>query len=443
VVYALLVAATITGVLAILAVWVQRQVLDSDNWTAASSKLLQDPAIRSAVSAYLVDELYANVDVTGELRAALPDRAKGLAGPAAGGLRNAAGNIADEALQRPRVQALWEDANRAMHASLVKVLDGGGPALKAAGGVVTLDLGRVLAQVDARTGIGGRAAAKLPPGAANVVILRSDDLRSAQNVARGVRALAIVLTTLTLVLFGAAIGLARGWRREALRAVGVGFVVAGIGALLARRVAGTQIVDALAPTAAVRPAAESVWRIETSVLVSVAGATIAYGVVAVLSAWLAGRTSAAVATRRALAPYLREAAPAYGALAILVLLLLVWAPTQALRQPLTALVLVGLIAAGFEVLRRQTAREFPDAERRLGLNLRAALGRLTETNGGHRSQVAGDGEAPTVATAPGAASGPAATDPIERLERVAALHERGALTDDEFTAEKDAILAAR
>jgi Short C-terminal domain len=150
-----------------------------------------------------------------------------------------------------------------------------------------------------------------------------------------------------------------------------------------------------------------------------------------------------VAVRRALAPYLREAAPAYGALAILVLLLLVWAPTQALRQPVTALVLVGLIAAGFEVLRRQTAREFPDAERRLGLNLRAALGRLTDSNGGHRSQVAGDGEAPTVATAPGAAAGPAATDPIERLERVAALHERGALTDDEFTAEKDAILAAR
>jgi hypothetical protein len=443
VVYAVIVAATITGLLAILAVWVQRQVLDSDNWTASSSKLLEDPAIRSAVSGYLVDQLYANVDVTGELRAALPKQAKGLAGPAAGGLRDVAGNIADEALQRPRVQALWENANRAAHARLIKVLDGGGPALKTAGGVVTLDLGGLLKQVDARTGIGGRAAAKVPPGAANVVILHSADLRTAQNVTRGVRALAIILPTLMLVLFGAAIWLARGWRREALRAVGVGLVVAGIGALLARRVAGTQIVDALASTAAVRPAAESVWRIETSLLVSVAAATIAYGVVAVLSAWLAGRTGAAVATRRALAPYLREAAPAYGALAILVLLLLVWAPTQALRQPLTALVLVGLIALGFEMLRRQTAREFPDAERRIGVSVRAALGRVTASNAGDRSQRAGDGEAPAVASAPAAPAGPAAIDPIERLERVAALHERGALTDDEFTAEKDAILAAR
>src|SRR5215207_9932021 len=180
-VYALLVAATIAAFLAVLAVWVQRQVLDGDNWTKSSTELLEDPAIRTAVSGFLVDQLYANVDVTGQLRAALPDQAKGLAGPAAGGLRNVAGNVADEALQRPRVQALWENANRAAHARLMKVLDGGGEALSTTGGVVSLDLGALLAQVDARTGIGGRAADKLPPGSANIVILRSDNLKVAQN----------------------------------------------------------------------------------------------------------------------------------------------------------------------------------------------------------------------------------------------------------------------
>jgi hypothetical protein len=429
-VYALLVAATITAFLAVLAVWVQRQVLDGDNWTKSSTELLEDRAIRTAVSAFLVDQLYANVDVTGQLRAALPEQAKGLAGPAAGGLRNVAGNVADEALQRPRVQALWENANRTAHARLMKVLDGGGDALKTTGGVVSLDLGALLAQVDARTGIGGRAAGKLPPGAAKIEILRSDNLKLAQNVANALRPLAIILTTLALVLFGLAIWLARGWRREALRAAGLGFVVAGIGALLVRRVAGTQIVDALAPTAAVQPAAESAWRIQTSLLVNVASATIAYGVVAVCGAWLAGPTGLAVATRRTLAPYLRDPAPAYGGLAALVLVLLVWAPTQALRQPVTALVLIGLLAAGFEVLRRQAAREFPNADRRIGSGVRAAFGRLTRSNGRPH-----DGDLPAPAMTP-------AADPLARLERVAALHDRGALTDAEFTAEKDAILAA-
>jgi hypothetical protein len=449
-VYALLVVATITAVLAIFAVWVQRQVLDGENWTRSSSELLDDPAIRAAVSGYLVDELYANVDVAGELRAALPPRARPLAAPAAGGLRTVAGNVTDEALQRPRVQALWENANRRAHARLLKVLEGGGPALQTTGGVVTLDVDRLLSEIAGRTGVGGRLAAKIQPGSADITLLRSEQLGLAQNVVNAIRPLAIVLTGLALALYGLAIWLARGWHREALRAAGVGFVVAGIATLLGRRIAGVQLVDALATTAAVRPAVESVWRIETSLLVDVAQATIAYGVVAVLAAWLAGRTNAATATRKLLAPYLREPGHAYGGLAVVMLLLLVWAPTQALRQPVTALLLIALVAGGFEVLRRQTAREFPDVERQVGLQVRAALGRLGGSNGHRRSAPADGGQpAPSAVPTAAAASGPAAAvapavpDPLDRLERASALHERGALTDDEFAVEKREILAAR
>ena len=63
------------------AIWVQRQALNTENWTKSSSQLLESPAIRGAVSAYLVDQLYANVDVQGELRNALPPQFKGLSGP--------------------------------------------------------------------------------------------------------------------------------------------------------------------------------------------------------------------------------------------------------------------------------------------------------------------------------------------------------------------------
>ena len=46
---------------------------------------------------------------------------------------------------------------------------------------------------------------------------------------------------------------------------------------------------------------------------------------------------------------------------MIVLLLLVWGPTPATKQPVTALILIGLLALGTEMLRRQTAREFPNA----------------------------------------------------------------------------------
>jgi hypothetical protein len=296
-------------------------------------------------------------------------------------------------------------------------------------------------------------ADRLPPGAAKITILRSDQLKAAQNIANAIKPLAIILTFLALACYALAIWLGRGWRREALRAAGVGFIIAGVLGLVVRRFAGTQLVDSLATTAAIKPAVQAAWDIETSLLVNVASATIAYGIVAVIAAWLAGPTSWAVGLRRSLAPYLREPAYAWGGFAVIVLLLLVWAPTQALRQPITALILIVILALGFEVLRRQAAREFPEGERRIGLDLRAALGRVG-SNGG-RGQAAGaaagasaDPVAPTVAsttvqapTVPVARA--AAMDPIERLERVAALHERGVLTDDEFAAEKDAILAAQ
>jgi Short C-terminal domain len=429
-VYALVVAGTIAAFLSILAIWVQRQVLDGDNWTRSSSQLLEDPAIRSVVSGYLVDQLYANVDVAGELRARLPPQTRGLAGPAAGGLRSALGNLADQALQRPRVQAAWEQANRTAHAQLMRVLNGGGSAVNTQNGVVSLDLTRLLTDLEGRSGIGGRLAGRLPPGAANVVILRSNQLKAAQNIASALRPLAIGLTALMLVLYALAIWLARGWRRRAVRAAGVGLIIAGAVALLVRRFGGDQVVESLATTATLRPAVAAAWGIQTSLLASVAHAAIAYGLVAVLGAWLAGQTVWAVSLRGTLAPYLRDPAYAWGGLAVLVLALLVWAPTQALRQPVTALVLIALLAGGFEALRRQTASEFPEGERRATADARAAAARMGAVRGWAR---AGGGPA---GTEPAAET----TDTLGRLERAAALHDRGVLTDDEFAAEKRAIL---
>jgi hypothetical protein len=177
----LVVVGSLVAILAILALWVSRQALETDQWTKTSSKLLEDPAIQTAVSGYLVDQLYANVDVAAQIRAALPPRAQPLAGPA---LRNGAQDVVKTALGRPRVQEAWERANRRAHTVLVKVIEGGGNVVSTNGGVVTLDLKALLSEVAARTGIGARVAAKLPEGAATIVILRSDQLKTIQKIGK-------------------------------------------------------------------------------------------------------------------------------------------------------------------------------------------------------------------------------------------------------------------
>jgi hypothetical protein len=80
-----LVLAVVTGFVAVMSTWVKRQALDTNNWTNTSSQLLADNNVQQVLGAYLVNELFTNVDVAGQLRQALPSQAQALAGPAACG----------------------------------------------------------------------------------------------------------------------------------------------------------------------------------------------------------------------------------------------------------------------------------------------------------------------------------------------------------------------
>jgi hypothetical protein len=302
----LLVVGTLVAFLAIFSVWVNRQALNTDNWVNTSSGLLENEAIQAQMSTFLVSELYSNIDVEAELEERLPSQAKALAGPAAGGLRQLAQQVSERALATPAVQAVWAEANRAAHQALLKVLNGGGEAVSTEEGKVTLHLGALVSQVGTQIGIPQELLSKLPPEAGNFTVLDSEQLSSAQKIAKLVRRLPVVLVSLLILLYAGVIYLARGRRRQALRSVGFSVLIAGVLALLARSIAGSMVVDALAGTAAVKPAAEAAWGIGTSLLVTVAYSVIAIGILFVIGAWLAGPTSIATTLRREASPYVRE-----------------------------------------------------------------------------------------------------------------------------------------
>lgn len=417
----LITVGSILAFLAIFALWANRQLLDTDNWTETSSELLESDEIRGQLSIYLVDQLYDNVDVQAELERAAPPRLDPLTGPAAGALRNVAVRGVDELLARPRAQAVWEEANRRAHKRLLQVVeDGGGSTVSTAGGDVTLNLGQLLQSISEQLGVGQRVVDQLPADAAQLTVLKSDELELAQDAVRFLKALAIILVVLALGLFALGVYLARGWRREALRACGFGLILAGAAALVARSLAGGAVVG-LAKTAAVEPALADTWSISTSLLVEAATATLIYGIVVVFAAWLAGPTASATATRRGLAPFLREPQFAYGGLAVIVLLLLAWGPTPAFRKPVLALTLIALLALGVEVLRRQTAREFPHASRD------ETMRRLRGKWAAMRSRA----DSPTT---------PSGSERLSELERLGALHKSGVLDDAEFKAQKARLL---
>lgn len=446
----LVVVAVVLAFIAIFAIWLNRQALDTDNWTRTSSELLEQPHVRDQVAARLTDELFASVDVEQAVRDVLPPRADALAAPAANALRTQVEKTARKALGRPDVQALWSDANRTAHEELMAVLEGGGSTVSTEGGRVVLDVSRLLAELQQRVGVGGRIRKALPASATSITLFESDQLAAAQDAVRILRSLPVVLIVASLALVAVAMIVAPGWRRQAVRAYGIGFVVAGAAALLVRSVAGDAFVSSLASTAAAEPAVGEVWTVATELLVDVAVAAIAYGVVMVAGAWLAGPTKWAIAVRRTVAPYLREPAIAYGGLAIVVAALVWWAPTPAWRNAVMVVILIALLAAGVEVLRRQIIREFPtatrdDAARRRRerwASLAAASRRRGEALGASAARTARSATGALSASREARADRPAASEDarLEQLERLAQLRQAGILDDDELRAEKRRVL---
>jgi hypothetical protein len=432
----LVVLASVLAFGGILAVWANRQVLNTDNWTQTSTELLQRPVIRQQLATFLVDQLYANVDVQGEIGSALPPRLQPLAGPAASGLRELADRAALRALENPRVQGLWADANRQAQLNLLKVLDGGGPNVSTGQGVVTLHLQRLLESMAQQLGVGGRLAAAIPASAANLVVLRSGQLETAQNIVDLLRRLPYILIGASLALFAIALAVARDWRRKAVRGYGIGLLLAGAAALLARDLAGQSLTDALAGTAAVRPALLQGWTISTTLLAQAATATVGYGAAIVLGAWLAGPTRPAMAIRRAVAPWARDPAIAYAALAVLIGLVLWWSPTPATRDAWLALGLIVLAVLGWEALRRVIVAEHPDAVRRGG-----TMGRMRDGLHQAADWTRRGGAATAAVVRERTAGGEAPDHRIEQLERLGRLRDSGVLDADEFAAQKTAILA--
>jgi hypothetical protein len=416
----LLAGATLLAVLSVFAVWANRQVLNASNWADTSTALLQHPEIRTQVSGYLVDQVYANVDVAAAVGSRLPPRFKPLAGPAANALRDPAQQAIDGALGRPRLQQAWKEANRLTAQQFINIAEGKSGAVTSSGNAVILDLRVLVTNLAARLGLPRSVSDKIPPGAGRIKIMSSSDVSTVKNSATAVRVLAVALPALAIAMFALAVYLARGRRRQTLLFAGLDLIAAGLVVLVARRAIGGYVADSLTSTAAVKPAADAAWSIATQMLRDVAQASVVIGIPVVAAAWLAGPRGPAVAIRRALAPTLRDRpGVSYGALALLLLLVIAWGPIPATRMVLPVLVMIGLAAAGLEVLRRQTAAEFP-------AGVAGSTGTALADHAGRAVR---------------AIQGAGRDQRLEQLERLATLHDHGALSDAEFAAEKTAVLA--
>lgn len=222
----LVVMTAVCAPLAVVAVWANSQVSDTDRFVATVAPMASDPAVQDAVVARVTDEIYRGLDIPGVTdrlveRIARPglsnsarDRLSALVTPLAMGVRGFIEEQVDEVVRSESFERAWAAAARAAHGQVVMVLTGtSGGVVEARGDTVSLDLGMVVDAVRERLADAGFApAAGRPEVEARFTILQSPDLDNAQRAFRLLDAVALTLPLLALACLVAAAVVARSRR---------------------------------------------------------------------------------------------------------------------------------------------------------------------------------------------------------------------------------------
>ncbi|CAB4594126.1 unannotated protein [freshwater metagenome] len=403
-------------------VWVKRQVLSTPKWVAASDKILAEPKVQEALSTYIVDQIYSNVDVQEELSDKLPEGWKGVAGPLAAGIRTPAATAVEKILSSDRVLKIWHTVNEKAHQALVNVLEDKTRVGSTKDGKVTLDIGEIVRIVGTDLGLPASVMDKLPADVGQITIFESSSLASIQNAVKIVNILGPILFVLIVVLYALAVWLARGRRRLTLRNVGWSIIVVGLLLTTMRRLTGNYI-DSIITDPQYSVAGKIIFGILSELLFDTAWLLITWGAIIVAGMLVIGPNRIATWARRTAAPVLNADRTVFwvgAAVAYLLVLLIV--PSPALRLWWSVIIIGLVVGLGLEYLRSRSLAEFPDVQ--LDVDVDGVKNSVAKTWTNIASRFTnGD-----------------ASDHVAQLQMLGDMHASGALTDAEYTAAKAKLL---
>ena len=240
----LVVLGVLFAVASVIAGYVRYQALDTPTVEKTANDLIADDEIRNQVAATLVDQLFSNVDVQAEPRAASATGSAGALPPPCrrdcassqtGRLNGCSPDRGSRPSGSPRSFELTSSSCDSSTTSSPMSARKTGPWCSISN--------RSSSSSGIRSQSSAPFAERLPADTGRVEVLQSDQLETAQNLTQLLNNLARFLWLVPLALFAIALWLARGRRRTTLRMVAIGLIVAGLLVLLARRLAGDYVVD--------------------------------------------------------------------------------------------------------------------------------------------------------------------------------------------------------
>ncbi|MGW7447497.1 hypothetical protein [Kitasatospora sp. NPDC054795] len=186
----LIVISSLLALLAVIAVWTNSIIGDTDRYVATVAPLASNPDVQAALTSRVTSEVLAQIDVKAvvnqlsqaAVQQGVPPQLGtligGLSGPITSGLTQLVSTTVSKVVTSDQFETLWVDANRAVHSSLDKALTGkGGGAVSLENNQVAIDIGPFVAKVkDQLVASGFGPAAKIPEVHTSFVIYQSKDI---------------------------------------------------------------------------------------------------------------------------------------------------------------------------------------------------------------------------------------------------------------------------
>ena len=293
--------------LAVPTIWINRTIMNTDQWVATVGPLAQDPAIQNVVADKMSTALFAQVDVEAQIRSLLPTALAPIAAPVAGQIETYADKLILEVVRSDRFSSVWTNTMRAAQQAFVAAIKGGKPggAVSTTNGVITLDTDQFVSAAQERlasTRIAGLT--KFIPWdrfPASFVLYESPRLAQAQTAFGLFNSLVWILPFLALLFLALALWAAPNTRRAWLW-LGVGLVAVALLPFEALVFGRTAFINAAYNTAQIpNDAAQSFFDIVFKFLLTMETTAITIGLVVALIAFFGGPSKLALWFRHAIA----------------------------------------------------------------------------------------------------------------------------------------------
>ncbi len=317
----LAVLAALMSTIAVTGVWLKRTTFDTDRWVATVGPIADDPQVQTALAAWATDQISQVVDVKALLESALPKRGQVLAGPLSNAVDGFVMQQVNAFFASKEFPQLWKNANATLHEHVLAVLKGNGKAFKTQDGKVVIDLIPVLVEVlqriDQRTNgllaqhlpalnedltpdqvrakISTALGRPIPADFGTIEVFDARQLTAVQRAVQWFQEGVVAFVVLAVLLIGAAVLVAPDRRRIAIW-LGLGAAVTFVTFRALGRAIGKQILSGIVLPRNQTAAQDIVHQVFSSYR-TLTAICIALGLVVAATAFLAGPSRAAVATR--------------------------------------------------------------------------------------------------------------------------------------------------